>query len=136
MFSCVSPVFTSACAKANAPGEVRPPQHRPHVDTLARPGIGDSEEMLFPDPAVRTEARLGRLEAVIQRFASDKGRLPANLDEVVPNASQTPSSLHLDAWQRHIRYTVAAPNFELRSSGVDAVFDTSDDVVIRGVAPP
>jgi len=95
----------------------------------AYPSHGDH----FFAPDERTLFRMRTLNANIERFSAESGRLPMTLDEVVP-LSNPPGeySFRHDAWGRLIAYSVSGATFELRSPGPDGISHTPDDLTILG----
>lgn len=75
--------------------------------------------------------RLVRIARGVDRAGRELGGLPLNLRPV-------PSFHHLtlqdigDIWGRPLRYQSHAREYEVRSAGVDGVFDNDDDIVVDG----
>lgn len=88
---------------------------------------GDSEEMLHPDPGVRTWNRLWALRNWIRRYTNSHGELPTTLHEVL-GPEPGPIDLLRDGWGNVILYSLDQGVYELRSAGRDRILRTSDDM--------
>lgn len=98
----------------------RVPQHpTPH---------GDTEEMLIPDPALRTWNRLWSLRRWAQRYVDQHGTLPPRLEDFAPQPSRGVDQKR-DGWGQLIRYRLQGTGYELRSPGADMQIGTADDMV-------
>ena len=77
-----------------------------------------------------TKTNMNALKIVILASFSETGRLPENLDELRgsnPTVTET-----FDTWGNRIRYEKKSESsFWLRSAGIDKVFETEDDIIIK-----
>lgn len=98
--------------------------------TVAADTVTDTEEMLYPDPAVRTMYRLRQLSRLIATFQVDSGRRPVDLMTVLPDyLDSTQRSLALeDAWRVPIRLTISDSVSRVQSAGPDQNWDSKDDL--------
>ena len=94
-----------------------------------------SQADYFSNPDDRTLFRMRTLQANIEKFAAERGRLPTSLDEVLrPSATPGEYSFRHDGWGRTLLYSVAGSSFELRSLGPDGVEGTPDDLTLNGTS--
>jgi hypothetical protein len=97
--------------------------------------VTDREEDLWPDPVERTYVRLSNLQFAVSRYVAERGDLPENLGEVLPQGP--PAAFTRDAWDGEILFTVRGTDYELRSLGPDRQPNTPDDLVLtRGGCIP
>lgn len=111
--------------------------------TMAAVGLGvlfllwrltfDTEKDVFAHPADRTSLRLEALQRHLEKTISAGSDFPTSMERLItslpPHMRET---LARDAWDRPLRLQRRDAHYELRSSGPDGAFDTSDDVVVKG----
>ena len=75
--------------------------------------------------------RLSMLQQRIFRYEQNEGRLPASVEEIVPNVDPE-LNLRLDPWRHPVMFRVSGVGYELRSAGDDGVLQTDDDIAVWG----
>lgn len=77
-----------------------------------------------------TKTNMNALKMVILSSFAEKGRLPDDLSELRgsnPTVTET-----FDTWGNRIRYEKKSESsFWLRSAGIDKIFETEDDIIIK-----
>lgn len=97
----------------------------------------DTAEDVFPHPADRTELRLEALQRQLEQLTTAGIEVPATIDQLLAKVpARMRETLSKDAWDRPVRLQRTGAHYELRSSGPDGAFDTSDDIVVRGSSTP
>lgn len=83
------------------------------------------------DSVLLTGERLVRFARSVDGVGREAGVLPPSL-RTVPGYPSVPNGWEFaDVWGRAVRYLRMQPDFELRSSGSNGVFEDSDDIVVR-----
>lgn len=136
-FPAMVSFFVLGCLSATRepvpPGDVRAdtPQRAARDSGLGArrlPDTGDTEEMLIPDPALRTWNRLWSLRNWIRRYVAANGALPTSMRDFVPKG-EGGIDPERDGWGNRISYRVTGTGYELRSSGPDGTAGTEDDMI-------
>lgn len=91
----------------------------------------ETDEVLFPDPASRTEYRMDQLRLVLETFREKQSQYPSSLRDLASDTREYNKENHrFDGWGRPIAYTLTRQGYELRSAGPDGTLHTTDDVVL------
>lgn len=88
-------------------------------------------ESIGRDSVLETERRLIGLVYHVDAYGRERAGLPSSLDPVA-GRSRAAAEGSVDTWGRFVRYAPDGQRFELRSAGADAMFSTSDDIVVSG----
>lgn len=100
-----------------------PTTDRPKRDSL----LVDTEEMLIPNPELRTWNRLWSLRNWLRRYQQEHGEFPQRMEEFVPPGDGV--DLEHDGWGHAIVYVRTGASYELRAPGPDGKVGTEDDMV-------
>lgn len=124
----------SGCAPEQPPSTQPPRRVSAPVGSgsVTQETIGDTDEMIWPDPAERTRVRMGALQNLLARYVSEHGDLPSTLDAVAPVGTPEAARVRVDGWGRPLRYFLLGSRYRLQSLGPDDVSGTADDISVNG----
>jgi len=79
--------------------------------------------------ANRTEQELAQIEVELKNYYQENQEYPLTIKELIRNRPLKRDWL-TDNWDIPYRFSLEPKNYEIRSAGLDGIFDTEDDLYI------